>query len=131
MELNRFYFSKEKNMNVIRGEGIRFNHKCFTRCLTYFLGNWLPVSVKWMTVFNLFWWCIIGSNYYSFAILLSPSDINTCVFYHIFLSTLKVMPGNSLVVQRLRLCTSTAGGKGSIPGRGTMIPHAVWRGQNN
>ena len=29
----------------------------------------------------------------------------------------------SLVVQWLRLCTSTAGGEGLIPGQGTKIPH--------
>ena len=28
-----------------------------------------------------------------------------------------------MVVQRLRLCISTAGGEGSIPGWGTKIPH--------
>ena len=33
--------------------------------------------------------------------------------------------GNSLAVQWLRLCVSTAGGSGSIPGRGTKIPHAT------
>ena len=32
----------------------------------------------------------------------------------------------SLVVQWLRLCTSTAGGTGSIPGLGTKIPHAFF-----
>ena len=31
----------------------------------------------------------------------------------------------SLAVQWLRLCASTAGGAGSIPGRGTKIPHAA------
>ena len=35
------------------------------------------------------------------------------------------MGGTSLVVQWLRLCTSTAGGMGLIPGRGTKIPHAT------
>ena len=30
-----------------------------------------------------------------------------------------------LVVQWLRLCTSTAGGMGYIPGQGTKTPHAV------
>ena len=38
--------------------------------------------------------------------------------------------GTSLAVQWLRLCPSNAGGKGSIPGQGTKIPHAVQRGQN-
>ena len=38
----------------------------------------------------------------------------------------KMGPGQtSLVVQWLRLCASTAGGMGLIPGRGTKIPHAV------
>ena len=35
-------------------------------------------------------------------------------------------PQTSLGVQWLRLCTSNAGGAGSIPGWGTKIPHAVW-----
>ena len=33
-------------------------------------------------------------------------------------------PRTSLVVQWLRCCTSTAGGKGLIPGQGTKILHA-------
>ena len=37
--------------------------------------------------------------------------------------------GTSLVIQWLRLHTSTAGGTGSIPVQGTKIPHAVWRSQ--
>ena len=35
------------------------------------------------------------------------------------------MLGSSLVVQWLRLLASTAGSVGSIPGRGTKIPHAA------
>ena len=35
----------------------------------------------------------------------------------------------SLVVQWLRLCASTAGGLGLIPGQGTKIPHATWHNQ--
>ena len=42
---------------------------------------------------------------------------------------LKHLPGTSLVVQWLRLCTSTAWGTGSIPGQGTKIPRAMWHGQ--
>ena len=38
--------------------------------------------------------------------------------------------GTSLVVQQLRLWASTAGGRGSIAGQGTKIPHAVQYGQN-
>ena len=37
--------------------------------------------------------------------------------------------GTSLAVQWLRICTSTAGSRGSIPGWGTRIPHAMCRGQ--
>ena len=37
--------------------------------------------------------------------------------------------GTSLAVQWLRLCTYNAGGAGSIPGRGTRIPHATWCSQ--
>ena len=36
--------------------------------------------------------------------------------------------GTSLVVQWLGLRTSNEGGRGSIPGRGTRIPHATWPG---
>ena len=35
----------------------------------------------------------------------------------------------SLVVQWFRLCASSAGGSGSIPGQGTKTPHATWWGQ--
>ena len=38
--------------------------------------------------------------------------------------------GNPLEVQWLGLHTLTAEGQGSIPGRGTKIPQAVWCGQN-
>ena len=33
--------------------------------------------------------------------------------------------GTSLVIQCLRLCPSSAGGTGSVPGWGTKIPHAI------
>ena len=48
------------------------------------------------------------------------------------LSTLNhiLKTGTSLAVQWLRLRTSKAGAVGSIPGRGTKISHAAWRGQN-
>ena len=38
--------------------------------------------------------------------------------------------GTSLVVQWLRLCASTEGVAGSIPGQGTKIPHATRYGLN-
>ena len=37
--------------------------------------------------------------------------------------------GTSLAVQWLRICASTAGGTGSVPGWGTKIPHAARCGQ--
>ena len=37
--------------------------------------------------------------------------------------------GISLAVQQLRLYTSTAEGKGSIPGWGTKILHVAWHSQ--
>ena len=39
--------------------------------------------------------------------------------------------GNSLAVQWLGLWASTTGGTGSIPGRGTKIPHAARQSQKN
>ena len=41
--------------------------------------------------------------------------------------------GNSLAVQWLGLCVSTAGGPGSIPGQGAKIPYAAqhWPKQTN
>ena len=42
-----------------------------------------------------------------------------------------MVQGTSLVVQWLRLCASIAAGEGSIPGRGTKILRAEWRGQKN
>ena len=40
------------------------------------------------------------------------------------------MSGTSLAVQCLRLCASTAGGMGSIPGQGNEIPNALQHGQS-
>ena len=45
---------------------------------------------------------------------LRPREVKTLTLNHI--------AGTSLVVQWLRLYTSTAGGKGLIPSRGTKIP---------
>ena len=41
----------------------------------------------------------------------------------------KMTAWTSLVVQWLRLCTSTAGDLRSIPGQGTKIPHTLQHGQ--
>ena len=46
----------------------------------------------------------------------------------IMLSEISDRDGTSLVVQWLRLCSSTSGGLGSIPGLGTNIWHATWHG---
>ena len=45
------------------------------------------------------------------------------------LTHLKFITWTTLAVQWLRLCTSSAGGVGSIPCRGTRIPDATWHGQ--
>ena len=61
--------------------------------------------------------------------IIFEAQIKTTSF---FLKYLKNMFfGTSLEVQWLGLCTSTAGGTGSIPGWGTMIPHAVRCVQKN
>jgi len=41
--------------------------------------------------------------------------------------TIKTQSGTSLVVQWLRLLTSSAWGAGSIPDWEIKIPHAAWR----
>ena len=53
------------------------------------------------------------------------------VAFGIKLNTKGSDKGTSLVVQWLRLCTSTAGGEGSIPGKGTKIPHDPQCSQKN
>ena len=47
----------------------------------------------------------------------------------IMLSEMSDRDETYLVVQWLRLCSSTSGGLGSIPGQGTKISHATWHGQ--
>ena len=49
--------------------------------------------------------------------------------FHAQESVKKQSSGSSLVVQWLRLCASSAGGVGSIPGQGAKIPHATGYGQ--
>ena len=39
--------------------------------------------------------------------------------------------GTSLAVQWLRIHASNSGGTSSIPGWGSMIPHAMWWGKTN
>ena len=46
-----------------------------------------------------------------------------------FKYTLKAKTGTSLVDQGLRLWASNTGDKGSTPGQGTKIPHAVQFGK--
>ena len=43
----------------------------------------------------------------------------------------KMILGTSLVAHWLKLWASSAGGTGSIPGRGTKILYAGWCGQKN
>ena len=61
---------------------------------------------------------------------LSKSETERQIPYDItYMWNLKYNTGTSLAVQWLRLQASTAGGTGSIPGRGTYIPHATWHDQ--
>ena len=43
--------------------------------------------------------------------------------------SIKALNGTSLAIQWLRLCASTAGGTGLIPGQGTKIPYATQYGK--
>ena len=78
------------------------------------------------------WWTPFSRFALSFSwfLLRSCSWTSTTIF---FFSTTAIKkkknPGTSLVVQWLRLCTSTAGGTDLIPGQGTVIPSAVHYGQ--
>ena len=57
-----------------------------------------------------------------------PWILGICVYQHLLYLKNKML-GTSLEIQWLRLCTSTAGGTGSIPDGGTKIPYAAWHGQ--
>ena len=51
-------------------------------------------------------------------------------FFIIQWSHYRISAGTSVVVQWLRLCTSTVGGVDSIPGWGTKVPQAMWCAKN-
>ena len=53
-----------------------------------------------------------------------------CCDYKVHTRLQNLSSGTSLEVQWWRLHESSAEGIGLIPGQGTKIPHAVWRGQN-
>ena len=53
----------------------------------------------------------------------SNTTLNYCIISNVF--------GTSLVAQWLRLCASTAGGAGLVPGQGAGISRARWCSQNN
>ena len=57
--------------------------------------------------------------------LKSRRMISPALFFFIKIA----LAGTSLAVQWLRLCASTAGGMGSIPGQGSKILHTKWHGQ--
>ena len=58
-----------------------------------------------------------------------PIQVHAAPEFHLPTQVKKSHWGTSLAVQWLRLCASTAGGVGSIPGQGTKIPHASLPGQ--
>ena len=70
--------------------------------------NWTLLSEGTATISKSYFKCFVW-------VLL----LRSCCFEK--LSSLRI----SMVVRWLRLCTSTAGGKGSLLGQGTEIPHAV------
>ena len=68
----------------------------------------------------------ISSFVASFLFSLYKKNLYTEVVGHLPLTSSE---STSLAVQWLRLCASTAGGAGSIPGQETRIPHALGLGQ--
>lgn len=91
MALNSFPFSKRKTMNAIKVEGIHFEHKCLMRCLTCFLGNWLSVPMKWMTIINLLDDTSLGVTAVAWPSLVSQWYTQLCSLSHFFLIILEVM----------------------------------------
>ena len=76
------------------------------------------------------WWTPFSRFALSFSWFLLRSCFWTSTTIFFLISAIKkIYIGTSLVVQWLRLCTSTAGGAGLIPGQGTVIPSAVHCGQ--
>ena len=70
-------------------------------------------------------------NIYTPYVYIYITYIYKCVFMHKWykLYCKNMIIRTSLVVEWLRLCPSTAGGMGLVPGRGTKILHATWCSQ--
>ena len=94
----------------------------------YTRGGCQPLSVPQLC---LRWW-VAGSGEVGLGSGSSHAASPTCTSLSCLTVSLSSPPSkthrhwNSLAVQRLGLHASTAGGTGSIPGRGAKIPHAVW-----
>ena len=103
-------------------------HSCQTNPLKtpIFICNFsktsFPASWHWKIVSGAFVW----------HSRLSPSQtFHSCLFLplhtgSVILGYVKTHLENSMVVQWLRLCTSTERGWGLIPSLRTKVPHAVW-----
>ena len=87
-----------------------FNFRICWRTMTQNLKNTIPDNELEGRVYILL-------QIFALCLVYSKHPINVCW-------------GTSLMVQWLRLWTSTAGGTGSIPGRGIKILYAVQRSQN-
>ena len=59
------------------------------------------------------------------SLIIREMQIKTTVRYHLTLVRITIIKKATRVVQWLRLCTSTAGGTGSVLGQGTKIPSAT------
>ena len=77
----------------------------------------LPIEFHWNAVMPIHWFIAYGC-------FDAKTELSSC-------SRNSTAQGNSLAIQWLGLHTLTAEGPGSIPGRGTKIPQAAWRGQIN
>ena len=71
--------------------------------------------INWKTRFEM------AINTYVSIITLNVNGLNASIKRH--------RVENSLAVQWLGLCASTAVGMGSLPGQGTKIPQATWHSQ--
>ena len=100
--------------------------------------SWLCLSPSALKIFCYHWASVSTSEKWAHSLLICkiPSFFDIVTFIQgnmgsppCNLGPSKSGRGTSLVVQWLRLHAPSAGGTDSIPGQGTKILHATWRGQ--